>query len=219
MGWRLLPLLALLSGCVAWWAPPPAVQAPLPDDTDRLLRRAEAEAQAGTPAEAARLFQEVLSRSNGTFTDRALIGLTRVLVYPEYDGRDYTQAYLVADRLQRDYPTSPYASEARAWQDLLAAYLTRNQELGQLARELDESTRELERRGRELERLQYLDQELERRTQELQLRTQELERLKRLGQELERVTNELAQELERRTQELQRLKRLDLQLEQQKKKP
>jgi hypothetical protein len=219
MGWRLLPLLALLSGCVAGWAPPPGVQAPPPDDTDRLLRRAEAKAQAGAPAEAARLFQEALSRSNGTFTDRALIGLTRVLVYPEYDGRDYTQAYLVANRLQREYPNSPHAPEARAWQELIAAYLTRNQDLGRLTRRLDETTRELERRGRELERQQSLEQELERRTQELKARTQELERLRHLGQELERVANELAQELERRTQELQRLKRLDLQLEQQKKKP
>lgn len=215
---RFLPMLLLLPACSAWWAVTP-VDVPPPDDSARLVRRAEAEAQGGAHAEAARLFEEVISRPNGAFVDRALLGLTRLLVYPEYAGRDYGQAYLVADRLQREYPGSPYVAEARAWQDLLAAYLARSRELVQLERELDESTRELERRGRELVRLQHLDQELERRTQELRLRTQELERLKRLDQELERLTHELAQELERRTQELQRLKRLDLQLEKQKKKP
>jgi hypothetical protein len=221
MRWRLLPLLLLLPACTAWWTARTAapVDTPPPDDSERLVRRAEAEARDGAYAEATRLYEEVISGPNGTFTDRALIGLARVLVDPEYAGRDYARAYLVAERLQREYPTSPYAAETRAWMDLLAGYLTRDRKLAELERELNESTRELERRGQELVRLQHLDQELERRTQELQLRTQELERFKRLEQERERLTNELAQELERRTQELQRLKRLDLQLEQPKKKP
>jgi hypothetical protein len=211
MRWRLLPLLLLLPACTAWWARAP-VDTPPPDDSERLVRRAETEVQAGAHAEAARLFEEVISRPNGAFADRALLGFARLLVDPEYAGQSYDRAYLVVDRLQREHPNSAYGAEARAWKDLLAAYLTRNQELAQLERELDESTRELERRGQELVRLQHLDQELERRTQELRLRTQELERLKKLDQELERRT----QELERRTQELQRLKRLDLQLEKQK---
>ena len=217
--WRLLPLLLLLPACTAWWARAPVETAP-PDDSERLVRRAETEVQAGAHAEAARLFEEVISRPNGAFADRALLGFARLLVDPEYASRSYAQAYLVVDRLQREHPNSTYGAEARAWKDLLAAYLTRNRELAQLERELDESTRELERRGQELVRLQHLDQELERRTQELKARTQELEHLKKLDQELERLTHELAQELQRRTQELQRLKRLDLQLEKQKtKKP
>jgi uncharacterized membrane protein YccC len=219
MRWRLLPLLLLVTACAPWWMPPPRAHVSPSDDSERVIRRAEAEAQAGAYAEAARLFEEVLGTPNGGLADRALIGLTRVLVYPDYAGRDYAQAYLVADRLQREHPSSPFVPEARAWQELLSVYLKRNQELSQLARELAESSQELERRTRELERLQHLDQELERRTQELKQRTQELEQLKRLDQELERLTHELAQELERRNQELQRLKRLDLQLEQPKKKP
>jgi DNA repair exonuclease SbcCD ATPase subunit len=186
---------------------------------ERIVRRAELEAQGGAHAEAQRLYEEVLNRPNGAFADRALLGLTRVLVDPDYAGRDYAQAFVLVDRLQREYPRSAYTAEARAWQDLLAAYLMRNQELDMLARELGESAQEVERLGQEIARLQTVDQELERRTQELRVRTQELERLKRMDQELERLTHELAQELERRTQELQRLKRLDLQLEQQKKKP
>ena len=145
--WRLLPLLLLLPACTTWWARAP-VDTPPPDDSERLVRRAEGQVQAGARAEAARLFEEVISRPNGAFADRALWGFARLLVDPEYEGRSYAQAYLVVDRLQREHPSSPYGAEARAWQDLLAAYLARNQELAQLERELDDSTRELERRGR-----------------------------------------------------------------------
>lgn len=217
MAWRLLSLLLLLPACSAWWAAAP-VDRPLPDDSERLVRRAEAAAQRGDHAEATWLFEEAVRSAHPAYGDRALIGLTRLLVLPEYAGRDYDRAARMAERLVREYPGSPYAAEARAWEDLLAAYLTRSRELEKLERELGESIRELERRGQELTRLQRLDQELELRTQELKLRTQELERQKRLDQELERLTNDLAQELERRTQELQRLKSLDLQLEKQQQK-
>ena len=220
MRWRLLPLLALLTACSVW---PLTSRAPgeatPPDDSERLVRRAESAMSAGEHAQAARLFQEVISRPDSAFADRALLGLTRLLVHPGYVGKDYRQASLVADRLQREHPGSPFVSEARAWCDLLQGYLTQTAALESRSRELAERTRELDRRTQELERLKNIDQELERRTQELRARTQELERLKRLDQELERLTHELAQELERRTQELQRLKRLDLQLEKQKKKP
>jgi hypothetical protein len=187
------------------------------DDTERLLRLAETQAQAGAHAEAARLFEEVVRRSSPAFADRALLGLTRLLVDSKSAACDYRHAHLVAERLVREYPDSPYAAEARAWRDLLGSYLDREQELEQRTQELDQSVQELERRAQELERLKHLDQELERRTLELAQRTQELEQLKRLDQELERLTHQLAQELERRTQELQRLKRLDLELEQKKK--
>ena len=217
-GWRILPLLLLLPACSTWWARAPADLTP-PDDSERLVRRAEIEVRTGALDQAARLFEEVIGQPDGAFADRALLGLTRVLVDPGYPARDYARAHALVDRLRREHPGSPYAAEARAWQELLGAYLARSRELARLARELNEAAQELERRGRELARLQRLDQELERRTQELKLRSQELERQKRLDQELERLTHELAHELERRTQELQRLKRLDLQLEKPKKKP
>jgi hypothetical protein len=217
MAWRILSLLLLLPACSAWWAAAP-MDRPLPDDTERLVRRAEAAARRGDHAEATWLFEEAVRPAHSAYGDRALIGLTRLLVLPEYVGQDYDRAARMAERLVREYPDSPYTAEARAWEDLLAAYLSRSRELEHLERELDESLRELDRRGEELARLQHLDEELERRTQELWRRTQELQRQKRLDQELERLTNDLAQELERRTQELQRLKRLDLQLEKQQKK-
>jgi hypothetical protein len=211
------------------------MEATPPSDDQRAVQLAEVQVQAGDHTEAARLFDEVARDPSSPFADRALLGLTRVLCNPQYLGRDYSQAYVVADRLVRDYPDSPYAGEGRAWRDLLLAHLAlekeldqRTAELYQLIRadeqrmqdlerfkrldlELQRRTRELERRTQELERLKRLDLELERRTRELDRRTQELERLKRLDLELERRTREL----EQRAQELERLKRLDLELEQQ----
>jgi len=214
MAWRLLPLLLLVAACAGGPWPGPTVAAP-PDDTERLVRVAEERAREGAHAEAARLFEEVTRRPSPAFGDRALLGLARLFVDPEYAGRDYRRAYLVADRLLREYPDSYCAAEARAWRDLIGAYLSRGQEVEQRTQELERRTQELEQHTKELERFKRVDLELERRTQELERRTRELERLKRVDLELERRT----QELERRTQELERLKRLDLELEQQKRKP
>jgi DNA repair exonuclease SbcCD ATPase subunit len=211
IAWRLLPLLILLAACGSWRSP--ALVAPLPpNDREQLVRQAETKAQAGAYAEAARLFEEALRQPSAMFRDRALVGLTRVLVDSENAGRDYRRAYLAAERLAREYPDSAYAAEARAWRDLLGSYLARLTYLEQ----------ELEQRTRELERLNHLDQELEQRTREVERLRQELKRLKILDVELERRTQELERlsyELERRNRELDQLKRLDLELEQQKKKP
>jgi len=201
MTWRLVPLLLLVAGCAGGPTPAPNA-APPPDDTGRLVRLAEMQVRAGAHAEAARTFEEVTRNPSSAFADRALLGLTRVLCNSEYAGRDYRQAHLVVDRLVREYPDSPYAGEARAWRDLLVAYLA-------LEQEFERRTRE------ELGRLERLGLELERRTLELERRTRELEWFKGVDLELERRTLEL----ERRTQELERLKRLDLELEQQKRKP
>ena len=127
---------------------------------------------------------------------------------------DYTQAYVVADRLVRDHPGSPYASEGRAWRELLVAYLALDQEFAQRTAELHQLIRTDEERTQELERLKRLDPSSTAHPRAEQ-RTQELERLKRLDVELERRTREL----ERRTQELEQLKRLDLELEQRQRKP
>jgi hypothetical protein len=140
----------------------PVLAAPLPPgDTERLVRLAETRAQAGEHAEAARLFEEVVRRPSSPFTDRALVGLTRLLVNPESPDRDYRAAHRVAEQLVREYPESPYASEARAWRDLLASYLVRSQQLEQRRQELEKLSYELDRRNKELERLKRLDLELE----------------------------------------------------------
>ena len=129
---RLLLVLLALTACARWWEP--STQVAPPDDSEPLVRLAERRAQAGAYAEAARLFEDVLHRPGSAFTDRALLGLTRVLVNPEYSGRDYRQAFVAADRLVREYPGSPYAGEVRAWRELLGAYLARTEELERLKR-------------------------------------------------------------------------------------
>ena len=211
---RILPLLVvLLCACAGPRAAP--VVAPLRDDPESAVRLAEVKVRMGAHTEAARLFDEIARDPDSAFADRALLGLTRILCNPEYAGRDYSQAYVVADRLVRDHPDSPYASEGRAWRELLVAYLALEEKLGQRTAELQRLTRADEERARQdLERLKRLDLELDRRTRELAQRAQELERLKHLDAELERRTREL----ERRTQELERLKRLDLDLEQRQRK-
>lgn len=206
--WRVVPLLLLLSACMGR-APAPRALPPA-DDSERMVKLAEAQAVSGSHTEAVRLFEEIARDPKSPFVDRALLGLTRTLCQPEYAGLDYTQAFAFANRLVQDFPDSPYASEGRAWRDLLAAYLSTGEALDQRTRDLEQLTRIDVQRTEELERLKRSDAELERRTRELERRTQEVERLKRL--DLERT-----RELERRTQELERLKRLDLELEKQRK--
>jgi hypothetical protein len=216
--WRLLPLVLLLAACGSGRGSGLATPLP-PNDAERLVRLAEREAQAGNDAEAARLFEEVLRRPSPPFADRVLVGLTRLYVDPGSVTHDYRRAYLVAERLVREYPDSAHAAEARAWRDLLGSYLARGQELERRAMELDQAVLEL--RGR-TQRIEDLDQELQQRAREVERLNQELKRLKILDAELEKRTQELERlsyELERRNSELQRLKRLDLELEQQKKKP
>jgi hypothetical protein len=148
--WRVLPLLLLLTACASWppWRDAGASRAaPPPDDTKELVARAESLAQTGSHAQAVTLFQEVARNPNSAFVDRALLGLTRSFSYPGYAGHDYRLAFMMADRLVREYPDSPLTVEGRAWRDLLLGYLVRGQEL--------------ERRTQELERLKRLDLELE----------------------------------------------------------
>jgi hypothetical protein len=213
--WLLVPLALVLASCAAAPMAPPAPAAPMaapmaapPDAGAGLVRLAESWAESGSHDKAVALFEEVAKDPSSPVADRALLGLTRSLCNPEYAEHDYRQAFLVADRLVREYPASQYAVEARAWRELLLGYLARGRELERRTMELEQTAIEQERQTQELERLKGVDLELERRTRELQKRTQEVERLKRVDAELER-----------KTQELERLKRLDLELEQRKRKP
>jgi hypothetical protein len=188
-GWRALPLLLLLTACAGGpWernAGTPRSAAP-PDDTQELVSQAEALAHAGSHAQAVAIFEEVAKNPSSAFVDRALLGLAKSLCNPDYAGHDYRLAFVMADRLVREYPDSRQAVEGRAWRDLLLGYLSRGQEIDRRAMELKEILTEQAREKEELERLRRVDLELERRTRELQWRTQELERLKRLDLELEK---------------------------------
>jgi outer membrane protein assembly factor BamD (BamD/ComL family) len=180
--WLLVPLALVLASCAAVPkappAPPAAPRAAPPDAGEGLVRLAESWAESGSHDKAVALFQEVAKDPSSPVADRALLGLTRSLCNPEYAEHDYRQAFLVADRLVREYPASQYAVEARAWRELLLGYLASSRELERRTMELEQTAIEQERQTQELERLKRVDAELER-------RTQELERLKRLDLELE----------------------------------
>ena len=208
--WRLIPILLMLTACAGGlWGRPAAPQAVAPpDDTEELVSQAESLARAGAHDRAVPLFQEVVENPSSAFADRALLGLTKSLCSPDYAGHDYRLAYVMADRLVREYPDSRLAPEGRAWRDLILGYLGRGQEIERRKMELEQVLTEEARQQQELERLKGVDQELEQRTRDLQRRTQELERLRSVDQELERKTRELEQ-----------LKRLDLELEQKRRKP
>jgi hypothetical protein len=208
--WRVLPLLLVLTACTGglWGRSAPPQAAAPPDDTAELVSQAESLARAGAHDQAVALFEQVTQNPSSAFVDRALLGLTRSLCDPEYAGRDYRLAFVMADRLVQEFPDSHLAAEGRAWRNVLLGYLVRGQELDRRTMELEQVLTEQARQKQELERLRGVDQELERRTKDLQRRTQELERLRRVDIELER-----------RTQELERLKRLDLESEQKKKTP
>jgi hypothetical protein len=211
--WLLVPLALVLASCAAApkVPPPPPPAAPIakpPDAGEGIVRLAESLAESGSHDKAVALFEEAAKNPGSPVADRALLGLTRSLCNPEYAGHDYRRAFVVADRLVREYPASQYTVEARAWRELLLGYLARGRELERRTMELEQTAIEQQRQTEELERLKGVDLELERRTLELQKRTQEVERLKRVDAELER-----------KTQELERLKRLDLELEQRKRKP
>lgn len=98
-----------------------------------MVSEAEAQVKAGAYPAATRLFETVVRRhQSAPVHDRALYGLARTLVLAENAARDYRQALGYFDRLLREHPGSPYASDARAWRFLLTAYLARTEELERL---------------------------------------------------------------------------------------
>jgi outer membrane protein assembly factor BamD (BamD/ComL family) len=115
-------------------------------EADRLVREADALIQAGNWSAAVRILEGVVRRyPDAPSHDEALYHLARALVLSANGGREYRQAAGYLDRLLREYPTSPYASDARVWRALLGAYVARGAEMDRL-----------------LERLKAIDVELER---------------------------------------------------------
>ncbi len=162
----------------------------------QLVARADEQAQARNYQEAQLTYRRALdeSPSNNPAADRALFGLARLQVTPENPSRDYRQAHEHLERLLKDHPRSRLADEARAWRDVLAALLAREEEVQRLGQELEQERRrhrdELTEGRREAQRLrqesQRLRQEAQRARQELERIRQDLERLRQLELEQER---------------------------------
>ena len=138
----LLVMLMTLSACSA----APWTQLTSSFEADRLVREADAQIQAGNWAAAVRILEGVVRRyPDAPVHDEALYHLARALVLGANGGREYRQAAGYLDRLLREHPTSPYATDARVWRALLGAYVARGAEMDRL-----------------LERLKAIDVELER---------------------------------------------------------
>jgi len=123
--------------------PPVVVEHPLVDDARALVKEADALAAARAYPAASRLYEDAIRRFPGDpVQGRALYGLGRLLVLADNPSRSYSRALSYFDRLLREHPDSPHASDARAWRGLLAAYLARAQEVERLK----QADLELERR-------------------------------------------------------------------------
>lgn len=158
--------------------------------TRQLLGRADALADVGDHAGARSLYQQVIQEfPAGTWTDRALFRLARLLVTPESPIRDYARAVHHFDRLLTEYPESAYAGEARAWREALGQLLAREQEVARIQQDVAQLKQIQSEREEDAIRIQ-----------------QELERLRKRAVELER-------EATRAREALEQLKRIDTELE------
>jgi outer membrane protein assembly factor BamD (BamD/ComL family) len=115
-------------------------------EADRLVREADAQIQAGNWASAIRTLEGVVRRyPDAPVHDAALYHLVRALVLSANGGREYRQAAGYLDRLLREHPTSPHATDARVWRALLGAYVARGVEMDRLLEQLKAIDVELER--------------------------------------------------------------------------
>lgn len=140
----LLGLALLVAGC--------SLPLPRPAE-DRWITRAEEMVRVGDYRGAHEAYGRALSEKSTT--DRALFGLARLYVAPDNPNRDYRRAYEHVERLLREFPHSAWAPEARAWRELLAAFLGQK-EAAERARQ------EVQRIRQDLDRLKQIDQELDR---------------------------------------------------------
>jgi outer membrane protein assembly factor BamD (BamD/ComL family) len=106
-------------------------------EAERLAREANAQIEEGNPSAAVPILEDVVRRfPDAPIHDQALYNLARALVLTASGGREYRQAAAHLDRLLRDYPTSPYAADARALRIALGAYVARTAELDRLLERL-----------------------------------------------------------------------------------
>jgi chromosome segregation ATPase len=158
------------------------------------MSEADALSAAGRYTEAAAAYSRVVhSGVTDEVRARALFELARLANEPRNPARDERRASEHLERLRRDYPRTPWAEYARAWQDML----------GELQRARDHSAR--------------AEQEIVTLRQQVHELSAEVRRTREAVRELERLRQRLA-EAERDAaslrDDLQRLKVLELELEQ-----
>lgn len=162
MSTRILVVLALvLAACSL-----PVIRS----EQDRWVLQAEELVRAGEYRGALEAYRRALNDSpRNAAAERALIGLAGLYVTPENPHRDYRRALETFERLLKEYPESASVDEARAWRELLSAFLAQRDEAERARQEADRARQEVERARQEMQRVR-----------------QDLERLKQVELELER---------------------------------
>lgn len=163
-------LMLALSGCAA-------VQKTIDVQRHRLtqgdrLDSAVSLLEKGDTSGAARLLQEVVAAKGVPgVTDEAIFRLALLTVPTELEQDEIGQAAKLLDRLQREYPKSPWTAQSVGLADFLTGLPRRVQAASELRRQLKtlrdlnlSLTRENKELRLNIEKLKILDVELERKT-------------------------------------------------------
>lgn len=172
----LLALTLLLAGC--------AIATTRPSEERLMIARAEEMARAGDYRGAQEAYQRAINDlPKNSSTDQALFGSARLYVAVDNPGRDYRRARENFERLLKEFPQSAWVEEARAWRELLSAFLSQREETETARQEVQGQREETEKARQEVQRIR---EEAEKARQEVQRIRQDLERLKQIERELER---------------------------------
>jgi len=134
-----------------------------PSEAERLVARANALAEAGE-GRAQYLYQQVLREfPEDPAVPAALYGLGRLETDPARGFRNYRAAYGAFTRLVTEYPGSPWAGEARAWQAALGDLLAYEETAARIKLQLRWREEETAGLRLQIQQLKSVDMGLERR--------------------------------------------------------
>jgi hypothetical protein len=135
-----------------------------PSGAERLMAQADALAGAGEGWLARYLYQQVLREfPEDPAAPAALYGLGRLETDPARGFRNYRAAYGAFTRLVTEYPGSPWAAEARAWQAALGDLLAYEETAARIKLQLRWREEETAGLRLQIQQLKSVDMGLERR--------------------------------------------------------
>ena len=161
-GLVMLWLLLLTAGCSAVWS---SSAAPRPlSDAERLVARADAEADDGHGRVAQYLYQQVVREfPRDPASATALYRLGRLQSDPTGGLLNYRAAYLAFSQLVTEYPGSRWAADARAWQATLSELLAREDDTARMKLQLRWREEEAAGLRLQIQQLKSVDLRLEQR--------------------------------------------------------
>jgi hypothetical protein len=115
--------------------------------------------------------------------DEAVYNIGLVYAHPQNSQKDRGKAILSFNRILSDFPTSPWAEEARIWVDVLNEAEASRQELERSKQIIEKSKQEVE----------YGRQALEKSRQELENSRQEIDKIKQIVEKSKQIDIEIEQ--------------------------